>query len=212
MADRFLDTLAESLTPVRPIKPVAAICGAVALTLAGGAVVLATLGLRDQYAGATLTDPMFLIRAGLLLLLGAASLIAVTAMARPAVGAHRNGWRWALGAAAIVPVAALITALVGESPVAARLYPQDGVECLRYSIGIGLVLGAALTLWLRRGAPVSPERAGIVIGLASGSLGALAYSLHCPHNDIVYIGLWYTLAITITTLLGRLIVPRFIRW
>jgi len=65
---------------------------------------------------------------------------------------------------------------------------------------------------MRGGAPVSPERAGIVIGLASGSFGALAYSMHCPHNELVYVGLWYTLAIAITTLLGRLIVPRFVRW
>lgn len=207
-----LDSLTEELTPVKPLNAAYAIGGMAVLTLAGGIFVVATLGFRNHFLDATATDPMFLIRSGLLLVLGAASLSAATSMARPAVGTSRTGWRWTTAAALIVPVAAAIAALVGNTPVAERLHPRDGMECLTYSIGIGLILGAVLTLWLRRGAPTSPERAGTVTGLAAGSLGTLAYSLHCPYNDLVYIGLWYTLAIAATTLAGRLFVPRLIRW
>jgi hypothetical protein len=207
-----LDSLAEELTPVKPLNANGAMGGIAFLTVISGVFVVATLGFRDRFLDATAADPMFLIRAGLLLVLGAASLSAVTSMARPAVGTGRTGWRWAVAAALIVPVAAAIAALVSRTPIAERLHPVNGVECLTYSIGIGLVLGAALTWWLRRGAPTSPERAGTVIGLTAGSLGALAYSLHCPHNDLVYVGLWYTLAIGTTTLVGRLFVPPLIRW
>lgn len=203
-----LDRLADELTPVKPLNPVLAFLMAALLTLAAIAVIGAILGLRSE----KLADPMFLIRGGLLLVLAAASLGAVTGMARPAVGTYRTGWRWAIAACAIIPMAAFVTALAGQTPLANRLAPWDGLECLTYSTGTALVIGAALTLWLRRGAPVSLERAGFAIGIAAGSLGTLAYSLHCPHNDIVYFGFWYILAIGIATLTGRLLVPRLIRW
>ncbi|NNC72662.1 MAG: DUF1109 domain-containing protein [Sphingomonadaceae bacterium] len=206
-----LDAMTDGLIPVRPLSPAFIHVVAIALTIGGGAFVVATLGFRDAF-GASGTDPEFLARSALLIVLAGASLYSAAAMARPQVGSPHKGWRWALGAALVVPVAALIAALVGQTPLADRLHMNNGIECLAYSIGIGLLLGTVLTGWLRRGAPTSPERAGTVTGLAAGSLGALAYSMHCPHNDIVYIGLWYTLAIATTTLLGRLIIPRFIRW
>lgn len=207
-----LDSLAEELEPVKPLNATGAIGTMVLLTVIGAVFVVSTLGFRDQFLGSTATDPMFLIRSGLLVVLAAASLSAATSMARPAVGTNRSGWRWAAMAALIVPIAAAIAALVSRTPVAERLHPVNGVECLTYSISIGLILGAVLTWWLRRGAPTSPERAGTVTGLAAGSLGALAYSMHCPHNDLVYIGLWYSIAIGATTLIGRLVIPRLVRW
>jgi hypothetical protein len=206
-----LDSLADELTPVRPLSVSTAMCIAAVLTVIGAMFVIFTLGFRSEH-GATATDPMFLLRTGLLIVLGAASLSAATGMARPAVGSARTGWRWAAAAAMTIPIAAMVAALVGQTPIAERLHPNNGIECLTYSIGLGLAFGALLTLWLRRGAPTSPERAGTVTGLAAGSLGALAYSMHCPHNDIVYIGLWYSLAIGTTTLVGRTLIPRFIRW
>ena len=207
-----LDSLAEELEPVKPLNATGAIGTMVLLTVIGAVFVVSTLGFRDQFLGSTATDPMFLIRSGLLVVLAAASLSAATSMARPAVGTNRSGWRWAAMAALIVPIAAAIAALVSRTPVAERLHPVNGVECLTYSISIGLILGAVLTWWLRRGAPTSPERAGTVTGLAAGSLGALAYSMHCPHNDLVYIGLWYSIAIGATTLIGRLVIHRLVRW
>lgn len=212
MGDKIdLDAIAEDLTPVRPSSPVVAWAAAITLTLAGGVFVIATLGFRDAF-GASATDPAFLVRTAILVMLALFALRSATAMARPEIGASHGELRWVAAIAGLVPIAAIIAALASQIPVAERLYPANGMECLTWSIGIGVVLGALLTWWLRRGAPVSPKRAGIVTGLAAGSLGALAYSMHCPHNDIVYIGLWYTLAIAATTLLGRLIVPHFIRW
>lgn len=206
-----LDGLAEDLTPVRPLRPGALMIAVGLLTLAGAAIVIAVLGFRDQH-GATSADPEFLGRTALLIALGTASLHSAAAMARPQVGASQPAWRWILAVAMLVPAGAGVAALVSRSPLADRMHMNNGVECLAYSIGMGLVIGGVLTWWLRRGAPTSPERAGTVVGLAAGSLGALAYSMHCPHNDILYIGSWYTLAIGATTLAGRLCVPGLIRW
>ncbi len=213
MTDSFdLDRMADDLTPVRPLSAAIPLIAGALVTIGAALFVVSTLGFRARFLEAGATDPIFLLRTGLLLLLSIASLAAAAGMARPAVGTVRTGWRWAVAAAAILPIAAAIAALLGQTPLADRLHPLSGAQCLTYTIGIGLLMGAILTLWLRRGAPTSPERAGIVVGLASGSVGALAYSMHCPYNDIVYIGLWYTLAIAATTALGRIIVPHLIRW
>lgn len=71
---------------------------------------------------------------------------------------------------------------------------------------------SGLTLWLRSGAPTAINRIGWLVGLASGSFGAFVYGLHCSSISVFYVGLWYTGAIMLCALLGRLIVPRLIRW
>ena len=92
------------------------------------------------------------------------------------------------------------------------LFSVDGPWCFGVSIGGGLLIGAGLTLWLRSGAPTAINRIGWLVGLTSGSFGAFAYGLHCSSISVFYVGLWYTGAIMLCALLGRLIVPRLIRW
>ncbi|MGB5724829.1 MAG: NrsF family protein [Parasphingorhabdus sp.] len=36
--------------------------------------------------------------------------------------------------------------------------------------------------------------------------------MHCPFNSIFYVGLWYSLAVAICAIAGRLVVPHLIRW
>ncbi len=63
---------------------------------------------------------------------------------------------------------------------------------------------------------LSPASGGLVLVLCLamffGSFGAFAYGLHCPSITVFYVGLWYTGAILLCALVGRLIVPRLIRW
>jgi hypothetical protein len=89
---------------------------------------------------------------------------------------------------------------------------EHGLDCLMMGSGLGLLIAAVLVWWLRRGAPTSPERAGLLTGIAAGSFGIFAFSFHCPYNDIVHIGLWHGLAVVVSAALGRLIVPRLIQW
>ena len=58
----------------------------------------------------------------------------------------------------------------------------------------------------------APERAGWLTGVAAGSFGTFAFSLHCPVTNIWYIGFWYALTVGVAALIGRILVPRFIRW
>ncbi len=209
-ANSLIEGLVEELEPVRTLKPKSGLAIVGGLTLFALIVVAATLGVRNDLMMG-MADEMFFLRSGVLLMLGIATAITVVNMARPGVGKLSRGWIWALITAALFPLTAAIMSAINMPPVEA-LRPMEGLKCLAVSGIAALTIGGGLTYWLRQGAPTSPERAGWLIGIASGALGAAAYNIHCPFNDIYYIGLWFTIPVVISAVLGRLVVPALIRW
>ncbi|WP_374540382.1 NrsF family protein [Sphingorhabdus sp.] len=205
-----ISQLVDELQPVRPMNMRRGLMLPLGMTMAALAVIATFAGVRaDLMAGAP--HPMFLLRAGTLLLLGLVCATTLLAMANPGVGRHGHGWKTALAAALLFPLAATILALAGQ-PSGTSGTMQSGVQCLAYSLIAGLGAAVPMVLWLRKGAPVAIEKAGWLTGLAAGGLGAFAYNFHCPFNSIVYTGFWYSLAVGLCALLGRVIVPRLIRW
>lgn len=211
MSNNFdISALVQELEPVKPLRPHIPLLISALTTIVAVVVVIWSQGMRaDLSAGKP--DEMFLIRAGVLLLLGGATAHSVTSMASPAVGRSQNGWKMALAAAVLFPLAAIIVATTGDVGLALKAM-DSGMRCMGYSLVGGLATAVPMIIWLRKGAPTSPERAGWLTGLASGGLGAFAYNIHCPFNNVVYIGVWYSLALMICAVLGRIIVPRLIRW
>jgi hypothetical protein len=65
---------------------------------------------------------------------------------------------------------------------------------------------------LRQGATTQPVLAGALAGALSGSLAAFIYALHCPDDSALFVALWYSLAIGITTLAGAFAGDRLLRW
>jgi hypothetical protein len=209
-ANSLIEGLVDELEPVRTVKPKIGLAIVGGLTLIAGVAVATFLGVRNDLMMG-MADEMFFLRSGVLLMLGIATAITVVNMARPGVGRLSRGWIWALITAALFPLTAAIMSAITMPPVEA-LRPTEGLKCLTVSGIAALAIGGGLTLWLRQGAPTSPERAGWLVGLASGALGAAAYNLHCPFNDIYYIGLWFTIPVVVSAIVGRLVVPRLIRW
>ncbi len=205
-----IDAMIAELEPVRSLQNSHAVATIAGVTIAAIMVVVFGIGLRADLAALD-PNPMFLLRAGLLLLLGGGCGWAVLNMASPAVGKQGQSWVMAMAAAALLPMAALIVALTGHSDIAVA-NARYGLECMAYSGLAGLATAIPMVLWLRRGAPTSLARAGWLTGVASGGLGAFAYGFYCPFNDVVYIGLWYSLSVAICAIAGRLVVPRLIRW
>lgn len=211
-----MSTLVDGLAPVRPLQLRHGMILALLATLVAAVTVALTMGVREDVA---IGNPhrMFVVRAIVLVGLGVIAAAAALSTASPAVGKPRlTAWKWALAGAALVPLGAAYVWLSGPvqtmAHARAMLDPQFGLECLVVSSLCAVGVGAALTLWIRQGAPSSPERAGWLIGLASGALGAAAYSLHCSENVLIYIGTWYTLAVAGCALAGRMILPRLLRW
>jgi hypothetical protein len=211
MTQRF--DIAQLVEDLEPVSPLAAGRGLVAIAVAfvvAISVLTLWFGLRaDLMAGSP--HPMFLIRGGLLLLLGGGCGWAVLRMANPGVGGQGQAWKMAMAAAALLPLAGLVLALAGQTDVA-MANMRSGLDCLIYSSMSALGTALPMLWWLRRGAPTSPTRAGWLTGVAAGGLGAFVYGLHCPFNDAVYVGLYYSVSVGVSAVIGRLAVPPLIRW
>lgn len=210
-SDALIADLVGDLEPVRPLRFGAGLAGTLAAAALSAAAVVALLGLRpDWLAGAV--NPMHLVATGLFGGLGLAASVTVIIMGRPQVGSDHSGWRWAALMAALLPLAGLIVA-VGHGPeeLAAPVV-LFGAECLTVGATASLLVLGVLTAWLRRGAPTAPDRAGLVAGVAAGAFGSFAVSIHCPANDIVHIGIWHSMAVVAMAGVGRVLIPRLIRW
>jgi hypothetical protein len=205
-----IDAMVAELEPVKPLRMVHGMAAVGLLMAVAVSVIILTFGLRADLLSAQF-HPMFLLRAGLLLLLGGGCGWAVLNMASPAVGHQGQSWKMAIAAAALMPLAALLVMVTRGADVA-MANAFFGMQCMAFSALAGLATAVPMVMYLRRGAPTSPERAGFLTGVTAGGLGAFAYSLHCPFNDVVYIGLWYTLAVGGCAVIGRLVVPKLIRW
>ncbi|HTN15110.1 MAG TPA: DUF1109 domain-containing protein [Sphingomonadaceae bacterium] len=206
---RLIETLVGQLESVRPIKWRH---GALLTLAALGAtifVVVLLMGRRDQLLIGEFSA-LFVITQGLLLVLGASAASAVVAMANPQVGASHDGPKWALATVALLPLTAIVTAVAqGAGPA----YPaMEDLHCAAAGCAFSGLIAVTLFLWLRRGAPVLLEKAGFNLGVAAGSLGVFAHGLSCPLETMTHLGIWHVLPVVVTALLGRLVVPRLLRW
>ncbi|MDE2623642.1 MAG: DUF1109 domain-containing protein [Betaproteobacteria bacterium] len=203
--------LVGDLKPVRPMK----FSSGMALALGGLGVTVALVGLLfgirpDVLAGDP--KPIFVLATGLFFLLGLAASVTAIMMGRPRVGSDHSGWKWAAAMTALLPLAALVSGAGRLDFGVTGIQAANGFDCLIAGSGLGMLTFAVLVLWLRRGAPTSPERAGLLAGIAAGSFGIFAFSFHCAYNDIVHIGVWHGGVVAVSALLGRIVVPRLIRW
>ncbi|MEZ5680612.1 MAG: DUF1109 domain-containing protein [Erythrobacter sp.] len=206
----LIDQLAGDLAPVRPIR---LIHGVALVALAAIATVILVEIMDGLWRGIVdgTANGLFFIANGMLGLLGAASALAVLKMASPRVGNSHEGARWSFAMLGLLPATALVTLAIGGS-LASILADPYGMECMGAGVGFGLVTAAALVLWLRRGAPVSINAAGIFTGVAAGAIGSFAYGLACPIDTIGHLGIWHVLPVAIAAFVGRLVVPPLIRW
>lgn len=210
-SDALIAELVGELQPVRPLRLAEGIALALAAAAASAGMVIGLFGLRaDWLAGRV--DPMGLVAAGMFLGLALAAIVTVVTMSRPQVGNDHGGWRWAAGMAGLLPLAGLIVALNRRAEAFSAEAMGHGIECFAVGSAASLLVFAMLVMWLRRGAPTSPERAGLVAGVASGASGIFAFSLHCPIDDIVHIGLSHGAVVAAMALAGRVLVPRLVRW
>jgi hypothetical protein len=186
----------------------------IAIAIGGAAAVgltVAALGLNPGL-GREATLPMFWVREIFCLGLGFLGLIAVARLARPGMPLGRLPviipipvivmWLLAAIALAVAPASGRLPLLLGGS----------ASVCPVRITAIASPLFAALILALRGLAPTRLHWTGAAGGFAAGSLGALAYTLHCPELAAPFLAAWYLLGILIPTALGAWLGPRLLRW
>ncbi len=213
--DELIAVLSEDLTPVRRVRPRD---GAALIAFATVVAGLASIAIFGFWAGAIngAASPFFWISNGLLGLAGAASTTALVASAVPRVGARSSAPAWSTAMLAVLPIAAIIMLISLESGHDHAINMQNPAlshwECAVFGLASSSIVAFAAILFLRRGAPVSLERAGWLVGLASGSLGAFAYNITCPLDGFLHVAIWHTLPVFAAAVFWRFAAPPLIRW
>lgn len=208
--DAMIAAMTEELAPVQPFNPAR---GALLVGFAVLVTVLAVEFVDGLWRGILAGEaaPFFWVANGLLLVLGIASTAAVIAMSSPRVGGRNESPKWASAMIGVLPVAALVSVLPHADKGASLVDPYAS-HCVTSALLSSLLVGSALVVWLRMGAPVSRTLAGWYTGLAAGALGAVAYGLSCPLDTVTHLGIWHVVPVAAAAIAGRLIVPHLIRW
>jgi hypothetical protein len=210
-SDVLIAELVGGLQPVHPLRFSRGMGLTLLVAAASTVAALSWFGMRaDLHSG--LVNPLHLISTGLYLGLAIAASVTVVVMSRPCVGTDHSGWTWEAAMAALLPAAGVIVGLVGDHHLFAEATTMMGLKCLAKGSVASLAVFGMLVWWLRRGAPTAPDRAGLLAGIAAGSFGIFAFSLSCPDNDIVHIGVWHSAVVVAMGVAGRVLVPSLVRW
>jgi hypothetical protein len=155
----------------------------------GGAVLTIVIALADGLPDLTrrLTEPLF--AAQLVSLGAAAGWCALLALQAGVPG--REPAAGALAVAALLTATAVALTLAhAATPIDdAGAFIQNGMSCAGSCLLVGALPWLALMAMLRRGAPLSPGRAGALAGAAALLLAAAATRTACPLGD----GRWHFL-------------------
>jgi hypothetical protein len=71
---------------------------------------------------------------------------------------------------------------------------------------------AAFGLLLLRGAATDVKGTALAAGVGGAAWAVFVYFFACPHDDPVYILVWYPIACAASTLAARLVLPLAGRW
>jgi len=210
MNDSLIEKLTGDLHPVRALRFHEGLTWIALAACATLAISYFWLDIREDLASGVF-PPMFLITQGLFLILGLAAATTTVTMASPQVGNRHDGWKWALAMASLLP---LVGAIAAISAYYAGSDYEEGHDsfCFIHGLVLGLLTAAPLIIWLRRGAPASPARAGLLTGIAAGCIGVFAYGFFCAYDNIIHVGIGHSMVIFVSAALGRLVIPRLIRW
>ncbi|MEI9902901.1 MAG: NrsF family protein [Asticcacaulis sp.] len=214
----LVDQLTSDLKPVTPLKALWLWAVAAVGLAAAATFVVMVLGMRVEmgmlvYGHRLPANPVVLMKPALFLVSGLSAIWAVSGLVRPE---GRLKLRYLLPVLAVmgIIVGNLMSELVrsGTADIAEKL--NGGVSTCFMTILTGGLIGLAALwwLWLRKAATSYPVSLGAMSGLATASLMAAAYALHCNMDAPVYIFAVYGLAVAAFTGFAALLGGRMLRW
>lgn len=208
----LIDMLAAAQQPQPASPPWTAMAAGLATGLAAALLLMAaTLGVRPDLV-VSLGDFTLWLKFGFSALVLLAGGMAARQLSLP--GKEWNGAGFVLSLIFVIVVVWALVDLAGRPPAewAPCIVGQGWLTCLvaipLLSLPTMVMMGAAM----RRMAPTRLHLAGTLLGLASGGAAAFAFTLACQDDAVPFVAVWYSLALGISALLGRLLGPRLLRW
>ena len=209
---RIIDRLVSDLHPVRPRKAWRDALWLGVVALIELVLVVSTSAPRADLAAA-MTGPMFWWKLASCAGLATAGASALFSLLSPEARVDA-GRRWMLGAAGVAALVGIVLIGITALPASVQMTLdwREGLAC----VGMVELYAAPMvlaTFWIaRRAAPSNPRAAAVAAGLASAGWGALLFVWRCPHDDPLYIVVWYGLALAIGAGIAWTVLPRFLRW
>ena len=210
--DDLIDRLSGVLEPV----PASQVMRALAMGLAGGAVLsalvmAATIGIRPDLLDA-MGGSAFWLKFVYTFIVAALSLKLVEQLARPDAAVGR--WAWLLAVPVLIMLALATKEMMPADATTrhALIMGHSARVCSVLIAGLALPLFAGLFWALRQLAPTRLTEAGAAAGLLAGSAAATIYALHCTESTPTFIAIWYTAGILLTALLGAALGRLLLRW
>jgi len=210
MTDDLITRLSADLKPVRPMAMQRLLIGALLLSAILAVIaMLMLLGMRADMATATGTMAYW-TKFAYTLALALLGLAATMVLARPD---GRTRWPW-LGA--IVLLGTLLILAVVQLARADDMMPLIMGASIRRALiyipilSLPVLLGTILAL--RRLAPRNVTLAGFAAGIMSGGTGAWIYTFACDEAGMMFLALWYTLAVAIVGGIGAVLGRFLLRW
>ena len=187
------------------LQAVIAVSGAASLACAL-LLVFSVFGIRQDFADMAVRMPFAFKVAYSGALVAGASVVALYA-ATPGASAT--------ALYALSPAVLLLACGVVFDPTG---FPIMGRTDTAVAICVGRILFLSLPammltfVFMRRSAPTQPLFAGAVVGMLSGSVGALAYALACRNDGTAFVAIWYAAACAIMAAVGAIVGHRVLRW
>lgn len=210
--DDFLDNLAGDLAPVRRRSPRLEILALAALCALELSLFLAA-GLARPNLAAALGLPVFwwkLISLGALALLGFATALRSFA---PEVSPRRGLQLMAMAVVLALGAGWLFDAAMdGGGDLVARFDWRDGLHCVGFVVGLSAPPVALLAALMRRAAATHAPGSSLAISAGAAAWAAFVFVFACPHDDPLYVAVWYGFSCGLTLFLVRLLLPRLARW
>ena len=99
----------------------------------------------------------------------------------------------------------------GVSTLAAQADWRAGLECVYQMVLLAAPAVVGLGVLMRRGAPTDIAGTCLAVGIAAAAWGAFVFVFACPHDDPLYIAVWYSVGCGLVTGFARLVLPRLAR-
>lgn len=210
--DNLLDGLVADMKPVRRrsvTMEALVLVGLVAIELA---VWLLMGNARENLIHVVQTTPVFWWKLGgaaVLMTIGCATAVAsFDPAASPRRGLAVLGGMFGV----FLAIAFVLDAKQGFADLAARLSLWPGLICFAHIVPLSVPPLAALALLMRRGAPTDTAATSIACGLAAAGWGAFVFVFSCPHDDPLFVAVWYPATAAASALFARLVLPPISRW
>jgi hypothetical protein len=211
-SERIVDELVAGLAPIRrrSTRREWLVLGAIGAVEIG---LFLLLGAARRDMALAMHLPSFWWKLGSLAVLTVVAMITAVRSFDPAAS-PRRGMRWVFALIALTLIIGWLidAASAGSGALIARLMWRHGVDCVFAMLVLSLPAILALGVLMRRGAPTDRRGSALAVGAASAAWGAFVFVFNCPHDDPLYIMVWYGLGCVVVTAIARLILPLISRW